>query len=222
MEEAVKAQTSAATSEIAGLTSTNDTGGNTGSTDSPIRCQPTSYQPNYCRETDPSNNTANVMHWWQTYPLQIYFSASPTLHSTNINSLVLKAFNYWSNSVGFEVAVETKDLNKAHVVVDYPTSATMPGGTWIGRATWSYLPFNMQVIFGNVYLRLWDNMTAAEVADGLRQTAQHEFGHILFMGGHSPVAADSMYPWGITDQYKSLTLRDENSYKTSYCGTVYN
>jgi len=129
----------------------------------------------------------------------------------------MSAFNYWSSVVFKTVATKVNTQQEADVVVSYENFATMPLGTWIGYSSWNYFPWNYQTFNGNITIRTWDNMTAQEVSNGLLQTSQHEFGHMLFLGGHSEASPDTMYPYGQTDVYKPLTQRDQNSIKTAVC-----
>lgn len=206
-------------STTGGTTST--TGSTTGGApDGPLGCSLDSYSPNYCQETDPGSGQPNKVHWWNHIPLKVYFNTDPTIQGQLLSTVCMNGFNAWSVVAGENVATIVGSAGQADVVITFDNLPSAPGGGQIlGQAQWSYNPTTMQVNSATILLKTWNGMTLAEVADGLRRTAQHEFGHVIFMGGHSETSADTMYPSGPIATYTPLTTRDENSLNTAYCGS---
>lgn len=212
-----------------GSSSTGVTGASTGQTASttgtttgngPLGCALDLFSPNYCEETDPGSDEPNTIHWWDHFPLKVYFTSDPTIQGQQLSTVCLAGFNAWASVAGENVAVQVGTEGEADVVITFQNLASIPGGgQWIGQASWSYNPITREVGSADITLRTWDGMTLAEVADGLRRTAQHEYGHVLFMGGHSEAGADTMFPSGPVDVYTALTTRDQNSLNTAYCGS---
>ncbi len=190
----------------------DDGGTGPGPWSGPLGCPLDTFGPNYCEETDPSNGQVNALWWWETLPLKIHFTSAPTMQGQDLNTLALDGFNRWSSVVGRPVAVQVATAGEADVSVSYITT-----GTPLGRATVGYMPFNRQAFTGTVTFKTWAGMTVAEVTQGFLSTAQHEFGHILFIGGHSPQNGDSMYPYAVPSNFVPLTQRDHDSLKTTYC-----
>lgn len=203
-----------------GLTggSTNATG-STGSTtgDGPLGCSLDLHVPNYDQETDPSTHDPNQLHWWDHFPLKVYFSSEPTIAGQNAADVAMAGFQGWNTPAGTNLVQKVNSPSGADVVVDFEHQTSPPGGgDVLGQTGWSYNPQTFQVSSATVTLLTWDNMTNAQV-NGFRRTAMHEYGHVLFMGGHSEASADVMYPSGPVDQFTALTTRDNNSLKTAYC-----
>jgi hypothetical protein len=205
-----------------GLTGTSNGSTNGTSGDGPLGCPLDSYAPNYLEENDPSTGEPNEVHWWNHFPLNVYFSSAPTFQNQDVNSIVLAGMNAWSEVSGVTMASEVQTQSQADVVITYVHVNSAPTNTWLGQTSWSFSPSTAQTFDAETQLKIWDTMTVAEVTNGLRHTAQHEFGHVLFLGGHSPFPSDSMYPSGSTNEYKPLTQRDANSLLTAYCGSFSN
>lgn len=211
-----------------GSSSSGATGGSTGATSStsgngPLGCSLDEYTPNYDNETDPSTSTHNSIYWWNHFPLKVYFNSDPTIQGQSGVAVAMSGFNAWSATAGTTVAVQVNSASDADIVVTFENHANAPGsGGTLGQTSWSYVPSTHRTTSATMDLVTWDTMTLAQMADGLRHTAQHEFGHVLFLGGHSTASADTMYPWSSIDTYSALTTRDNNSLNTAYCGSFSN
>jgi hypothetical protein len=204
-----------------GLTggSTNATGSTSGG-DGPLGCSLDLHVPNYDRDTDPSTSEPNQLHWWDHFPLKVYFSSEPTIAGQNAADLAMAGFEGWNTPAGANLVEKVNSASGADVVIDFQHQAPPPGGgDVLGQTGWSYNPQTFQVSSATISLLTWDNMSSAE-ANGFRRTAMHEYGHVLFLGGHSEVTADVMFPSGPADQFTPLTTRDNNSLKTAYCDSV--
>lgn len=136
-------------------------------------------------------------------------------------TVAMNGFAGWNSFAGTNLVTQVFTSGEADVVVTFENSANMPGG-WIGQANWNYFPFNMQAVSATIKLKTWDSMTLGQARDGFRRTAQHEMGHVLFLGGHSASSLDNMYPSGTVDIFEALTQRDGNSLLTAYCNSFGN
>ena len=186
----------------------------------PLGCALDTFSPNYLQETDPSTGEPNEIHWWAQFPLRIYFPNNPTIQGMQLVPIAMEGFNAWSAVAGRTLAVEVANEAQADVVVVFENVPTQPGGgDFVGQTSWTYSPSTFKTFSAEMTLRTWNNMTVNQVANGFRRTAQHEFGHVLFLAGHSPHNGDTMFPFGGGDVYTALTTRDQNSLKTAYCGS---
>lgn len=153
--------------------------------------------------------------WWDHFPLKVYFQSAPVVQGEDLNTIVMAGFNHWSSVSGHALATQVMSAAEADVTVSYDTSGT---SYWLGRARIGFMPSTMQVLSGSIEIRLDPGISRAAVVDGIRATAQHEFGHVIFLNGHSSNEFDSMYPYGSPTEYRGLSERDANSLKTVYCG----
>jgi predicted Zn-dependent protease len=160
------------------------------------------------------------VHWWDHFPLRVYFQSNPTIQGQSLIAVSMAGFNTWSDVAGKAVAVQVASPDNADLVVKFENLSSPPqGDQFVGATSWSYNPSTFETIDAEMTLRTWNGMSAGQVVNGLRSTAQHEFGHAIFLSGHSPFEADSMYPFGDINTYNPLTTRDENSLLTTYCGS---
>lgn len=202
--------------------STGVTGADTGSTSGvgPLGCPLNSFSPNYLQVDDPGSGDPNQVHWWDHFPIRVYFTSNPTVQGQPLATVSMNGFNAWSAVAGKTIAVQVGSENDADVVVSFQNLSAPPGdGDWVGQTSWSFSPSTKETFESNMTLRTWTGMTSNQVANGLRGTAQHEFGHAIFLDGHSNQSQDSMYPFGSITTYTPLTTRDQNSLKTAYCGS---
>lgn len=195
-------------------------GGGGGDGIGPLGCRLDEYSPNYLQTEDPSTDIPNDVHWWDSFPIRVYFANDGTLQGQQLSDVAMAGFNSWSSSAGQTLAVEVATESQADVVVSFQNVQDQPGGgDFVGQTSWTYSPSTRQTFGADMILRTWDGMTANQVANGLRRTAQHEFGHVLFLSGHSPNSEDTMYPFGTVNTYTALTEQDENSLLSAYCGS---
>lgn len=208
-----------------GGSSTGVTGADTGSTagTGPLGCSLDTFSPNYLQVNDPGTGDRNEVHWWDHFPIRVYFTSNPTLQGQSLVTVSMAGFNAWSEVAGKTVAVQVFSEDEADLVVSFQNQGSPPGdGDWVGQTSWSFSPTTRETFNSDMTLRTWNGMTTNQVANGLRGTAQHEFGHAIFLDGHSNRSQDSMYPFGSLGSYTPLTIRDENSLATAYCGSFDN
>jgi hypothetical protein len=196
-------------------------GGTTG--DGPLGCPLNAFSPNYLEEVDPSTGDLNGVHWWDHFPIRVFFTTHPKLQGLNLSDVAMAGFNAWSEVSGITMATEVGSESQADLVVTFENIPNEPGsGDVLGQTSWTYSPSTFETFSAEMTLRTWTGMTADEVANGFRRTAQHEFGHAIFLSGHSPFSQDTMYPFGPTSVYTALTERDKNSLASAYCGSFGN
>lgn len=197
--------------------------GNTGGTGG-TQCSNSFLLPNYAAENDPNTGTQNLLLEWDTYPVRYFIQdedvrtfGSNTINSTDIFQQSLNRWVIASNSQGFYTQVATADA--ADIILKLTPLASQPtGGQTLARTSILYYPSTGIITEATIEIYTWPQMTEQQFEDGLRGTMTHEIGHAIFLSGHSPHAADAMYPEGDATSDMPLSLRDKNTFLTSYCG----
>jgi hypothetical protein len=132
----------------------------------------------------------------------------------------MAGFNAWSDVTGKAMAVQVASADSADLIVNFENLADQPrDGDFLGSTSWTYSPSSLQTFESEMILRTWNGITSTQISNGFRSTAQHEFGHAIFLAGHSPNDEDSMYPFSNVNDFVPLSIRDENSLLTAYCGS---
>lgn len=180
--------------------------------------------PNYAALTDPSTSAANFLVHWNVFPLKVYVASdvSKTFASVshNASDTVDTAMQRWQNvSTGGTTYTRVNAQTGADIVVTFHDLTTAPGpGQALGVTTITYTPSTKQVTKATMTINTWQGMTSDEFFLGLAKTVTHEFGHALFISGHSPFTSDVMY-WQSDPSLDGLpTNRDQNTILTAYCG----
>lgn len=208
---------------LAALVGCGGAGGGASSSSS-LTCGPDFKTPNFASVNDPSSNLPNKLRHWNTFPLTVYFEND---YSYDDNGTTVMASDQTRTAMqrwvaaegGTPLFTETTNKSAAQIVVNFNTLSASPGpGDTLGQTTINYYDSTNQIVHADVTIMLWPNMTHAEYVNGLRHTICHEFGHALFLQGHSNNAVDVMYYQGSTTQDSQLTTRDENTFLTAYCG----
>jgi predicted Zn-dependent protease len=200
-------------------------GGGSSNGSTPLACGTNYLTPNYVTATDPGDNQENVILTWPGFPLRVYFASNQTATYSgttyDTTDTFLDALQRWSDaSTGNMTFTKINTSTNADITVNVNQLASAPGGGGtLGYTQVTYYPSNGQIVSANVTINTWPGMTEAQFADGLKGTSTHEFGHALFLQGHSDQIPDSMYYQGSSALDKSLTTRDKNSFLTAYCGT---
>ena len=205
---------------VGGGGSNTDSSTNGGSGDGPLGCSLDTFLPNYLRAVDPSTGKRNSVHWWDHFPLRVYFRSNPTVNGQSLVAISMAGFNAWSEVTGQVMAVQVASPDTADLVVTFENLPEQPrNGDFLGSTSWTYSPSSLQTFESEMILRTWNGITSSQISSGFRSTAQHEFGHAIFLAGHSPNDEDSMYPFSNVNDLVPLSIRDENSLLTTYCGS---
>jgi len=200
-------------------------GGSSSNGTTPLACGPNYLTPNYVTATDPGDNEENEVLTWPAFPLRVYFASNQTATFSgteyDTTDTFLDALQRWSDaSTGNMTYSQITTSTNADIVVNVNQLNSAPGGGGtLGYTQVTYFPSTGQIVSAEVTINTWPGMTRAQFVDGLRGTTTHEFGHALFLQGHSDVQADNMYFQGSSALDKNLTTRDRNSFLTAYCGT---
>ncbi|MFM9872784.1 MAG: matrixin family metalloprotease [Fimbriimonadaceae bacterium] len=199
-------------------------GGSSSSGNTPLSCGPNYLTPNYVEATDPGNSQANLILTWPGFPLNVYFASNQTAtfsgNTYDTTDTFTEALTRWKTaSSGSMTFTEINTATGADITVNVNQLSAAPGGGGtLGYTQVTYYPSTKQIVSANVTMNTWPGMTQAQFVDGLKSTAAHEFGHALFLQGHSDQNADNMYYQGSSALDKPLTQRDTNSFLTAYCG----
>jgi len=198
-------------------------GGGGSSSSNPLTCGPTYLTPNYVSAIDPGDNTPNEVLTWSEFPIRLYIKNTVSHPSTvaTTDEHALEGAARWTNaSNGQANFVRVSTESQAQVTFEVATlpSPVGSGGT-LGYTEVMYFPSSRRIVSARVVVNVWNGMTADQFNKGLKNTITHEFGHALFMQGHSDADADVMYFQGELDLDNVLTSRDVNSFLTAYCGT---
>lgn len=197
-------------------------GGGGSSSSNPLTCGPTYLTPNYVTAVDPGDNTPNEVLTWSQFPLRLFIKNTVTHPSTvaTTDEHAIEAASRWTNaSNGQANFVRVTQQSQAQVTFEVATlpSPVGSGGT-LGFTEVTYFQSNRQIVSARIVVNVWNGMTSDQFDKGLKNTITHEFGHALFMQGHSDADADVMYFQGELDVDSALTTRDVNSFLTAYCG----
>lgn len=199
-----------------GGSGTNTTGSGT--------CGPDFLTPNYIQAVDPGSNQPNRARFWTSFPLNVRFTNDETFddNGTSVSAADQSriAMARWESAAdGANLFEETTSSSNAKITVTFNQIANAPGsGGTLGSTVVSFFPSNNQLIDAEITINIWPNMTRAQFIDGLRKTIAHEFGHALYLQGHSDESEDVMYYQTNPSIDFPLTTRDINTFKTAYCG----
>ncbi|HVK05590.1 MAG TPA: matrixin family metalloprotease [Armatimonadaceae bacterium] len=154
---------------------------------------------------------------FERLPVTVAFTNRVTYGDTDLRSVLMAGFSEWAEATGGVLAYRVvDDPRDAQVVVTINVLDARPSG---GGELASAIVTRTDRRIDEVAIRMdvWDGMTPAEVFDGVRSTAAHEFGHALGILDHSDSVLDVMYPVHGADERVTLSLRDVNTAKTAYC-----
>lgn len=203
-------------------------GGNSQSGGGSLACGPNFATPNYVQVTDPGTQRQNTLRYWPSFPVRVYIENEETYDddgtTVSTSDLTRIAMSRWVAAAdNAPVFLETDNPSEAKIKIAFAQTTSAPGsGGTLGRTVVSFFPSNNQLVSAEITINLWPNMTRAQFVQGLRQTIAHEFGHALYLQGHSDVAADTMYYQTDPSKDGPLTTRDINSFHTAYCGNFGN
>ena len=198
-------------------------GGTTGTTGN-VTCGPTFLTPNYVQAVDPADNTQNDLRIWFDFPVRVYIENEITLqdggteyNTTDSTNIAIQRWIDASETAG--IITLTNNPSAAEITVFFDEVSTPPsGGGILATTSIVFFPSRGELVSAEITVNIWPNMTVEEFSEGLIQTITHEFGHALFLQGHSPVQPDTMYFQSNPSVDAPLTQRDINSFLTAYCG----
>lgn len=199
-------------------------GGSSSSTSARPVCGTSFASPNYVLDHDPSSGDQNRLLYWAKFPLRISFRSDRTYPdgfggTISVAAVATDAFDRWRADTGGGVAysfVGASDPADVEVNVVELASRPVAGGT-LGQTAIHFEEPSGRIVRAVITLNVWPGITRTEVSQGLRATSAHEFGHALFLLGHSENSADLMFPEINPTLDKFLSTADINSIRTSYC-----
>jgi hypothetical protein len=189
-------------------------------------CGPNYLTPNYVLDNDPNNGQLNRLLFWERFPLRVAFRNDKTYPDgsggmISVALLAEEAFGRWqtASSGGVQIS-RVGSTSEAEVSVTFSTLPSRPGaGGTLGTTSLSFIESSGRIVSASIEIATWPGMTVAELFLGLKATAAHEFGHALFLLGHSENAGDLMFPSVNLERDKMISTQDINSLFTSYCGS---
>lgn len=198
-------------------------GGGTSNSNGNNTCGPNFLTPNYVQAFDPGSSQQNIIRHWESFPVTLKFENAVTFNDggtlISTNDLGRSAIGRWSTTAGTALVNEVTGVTSALITVRINQIGAQPGaGGTLAVTTTTYFPSNNQLVSAEIEINVWPGMTRNQFVNGLRHTMTHEFGHALFLQGHSDQAADTMYYQSDPSVDVPLTTRDKNSLKTAYCG----
>jgi predicted Zn-dependent protease len=187
-------------------------------------CSTSFASPNFVLNRDPSSGDLNRLLYWAKFPLRVAFRNDRTYPdgfggTISVAAVATDAFGRWKSDTGGAVdftIVGSADPAEIEVNVAELASRPSAGGT-LGQTAIHFLEPSGRITKAVVTLNVWPGITRNEVSLGLRATSAHEFGHALFLLGHSENNADLMFPEINPIADKFLSVADLNSLRTSYC-----
>lgn len=207
-----------------GITGCGGGGGSTtGGSPLPLTCGTNFRTPNYVTADNPVNGQPNRLYYWASFPVRVFFAdeVSATFNGVTYNTtdLFMEAATRWTTaSGGGATFTEVGSSAQAQIVVNIGQLSSSPGpGDTLGFTQVTYYTSNQQIASADITINVWPGMTRAEFVDGLRRTTLHEFGHAIFLRGHSDSINDIMFPSSPKDEDGQLSQRDINSFLTTYC-----
>lgn len=179
-----------------------------------------SYQPDLTHFT-PNYAASLTLYHWPMLPVRVYFANDLTItpsggSPTRVNDLIQTGFNRWPAAtggvVGFTVVT---DPSQAQITVSTVTVPDPSGLSETGKTSVTNTSGNV-LTGATVQIYVWPDITVPELTLGQVETASHEFGHALGIGGHSPDRSDLMYVSHDPNTDVALSVRDVDTIKTIY------
>lgn len=189
-------------------------------------CSTSLFSPNYLLNRDPNTGSLNRTLYWSKFPLRVAFRSNRTFPdgfggTISVADVAADAFGRWKTDTGGRVDFAfVGSADPAEITVKVVEVPARPGaGGTLGQTTMKFVEPSGRLTEAEITLFVWPGITRSELSQGLRATSAHEFGHALFLLGHSENPADLMHTTINPTSDKFLTSADLNSIRTSYCDT---
>ena len=188
-------------------------------------CTDTFRTPNYAGAIDPGDGQKNQTLTWSAFPVPVYKAPHHVfdfvIRKYDTNTIAKTALDRWVDLVpkGVTYKFVAADPEQGMSITYNLLSARPGAGDALGVTTLYFNASTGVMHKADTVINYWDGIKEDEVAFGLLFTTTHEFGHALFINGHSPYFADTMYFAASTVETKAPTQRDANTLSTAYCGT---
>lgn len=184
-------------------------------------CSTNFATPNYTTVVDQSTGLTNKQRWWKAFPIKVWFDLPVTFDNGQTvfssTDIITTAFNRWpaatSNGVKYTFVA---NQSEAHVKIFIDILGSEPGTLAVTTATVDQL--TREVVAGEILFHAWIGMSEAQFVNGLKATAGHEMGHVLYISGHSNSTGDLMYWSSNSSLDKAISSIDLNTILTAYCG----
>lgn len=199
-------------------------GGAEGGTGTVKTCGPNYAVPNYAQAEDPSTGEDNLLLHWSGFPVRVYYANDivfdPSGDNISAIDVVTTARDRWTTASNGGVTFdEVGSSGQADITVEFEHLDSQPsGGQSLAVTRITYQPSTSTIFSAEITIYTWDGMTKNQFENGLKSTASHEFGHALFISGHSPLNIDLMYFSASASQDKQISTQDRNTLETAYCG----
>lgn len=179
-----------------------------------------SYQPDLGRFA-PNYAASLTLYHWPALPVRVYFANDVVVtprggSPTRVNDLILTGFNRWPAATGGIVGfTQVTDPGQAQITVSTVTIPDPVGLAETGKTSVTSASGNV-LTGATIQIYVWPDITVSELTLGQVETASHEFGHALGIGGHSPSSGDVMFASHDPSADVALSARDVNTIKTIY------
>lgn len=200
-------------------------GGGASSGGSTAVCGTDFRTPNYATATDPGTGQRNQLLHWASFPVPVFRGTGKTWtfgpNTYDSDTMVTTALDRWVNLVPHGISYQYVGSDPSNgISVNFARISGPPtAGDALGVTLITFNSTTGELRKADTTINYWDTMSQSEVAFGLVFTLTHEFGHALFINGHSNIAADTMYYAASTVETRTPTTRDGNTLSTAYCGT---
>lgn len=199
-------------------------GGQLGGVKASASCGTDFATPNYALDSDPGSGRANRFLHWNGFPLRVGFASAVTYDPGGASVLSTDVFKdaamKWFHTTSGNVRFEFPTSGSVDITVNIVILPDAPGsGQQLGATTINFIPSTGQITSASMTIYAWNGMTLGQFQDGMKRTAAHEFGHALFLDGHSANGGDLMYFLSDPNVDGWPTSSDINSLYTAYCGT---
>ena len=186
-------------------------------------CSPTFVSPNYAEEVDPDTGDQNSLWWWRGFPVKVWIDPAtahvfdPTGENVFSTDTIMTGINRWpaatSNGVRITIVASQSDADIQITMKEISGASIILGATAV-----TFLQATFEIVAAEISISWWPGMTVEQFRDGMVATVAHEMGHALYLGGHSLTNTDLMFKSNDSSFDKAISIPDENTIQTTYCG----